>query len=88
MDNAIYYKGDMGKEYPEFLEVNRERYNKHAIQNIVVSDLFLRIKFLNKYKDLEYSLEDGTICHFVLNKYQLNYDLNQEENFGIRQRIG
>ena len=66
-------------EYNEFVEVHRERYNMHAVQNIVVSDLFPRIKFLNKNKDLEYSLEEGTICYFVLKKCQLNYDSNQEE---------
>ena len=55
-------------EYKDFVEVNRERYNKLAIQNIVISDLFPRIKFLDKYKDLKYSLEEGTICNFVLKK--------------------
>ena len=69
----------MGIEYDEFLEVNRESYNKHAVQNIVMSDLFPKIQFLDKWRDLEYSLEEGTICYFVLKKCQLNYDSNQEE---------
>ena len=69
----------MDREYPKALEVNLERYNMHAVQNIVVNDLFSRIKFLDRNKDLQYSLEEGTICHFVLKKCQSNYDLNQEE---------
>ena len=72
-------KRDMGMKYEDFLEVNRERYNRLAVHSIVVSDLFPRIKFLDKYKDLEYSSEEGTICHYVLNTCQLNYDSNQEE---------
>ena len=53
-------------KYDELLQVNLDRYNMQAVQNIVVSDLFPRIKCLDKYKDLEYSLEEGTICHYVL----------------------
>ena len=66
-------------EYEDFLEANRERYNKLVVHSIVVSDLFPRIKFLDKYKDLEYSSVEDTICHFVLKRCQLNYDSNQEE---------
>ena len=40
-----YYKGDMVMEYEDFLEANRERYNRLAVYSIVVSDLFPRIKF-------------------------------------------
>ena len=40
-----YHKGDMGMECEEFVEVNRERHNKLAVQSIVVSFLFPRIKF-------------------------------------------
>ena len=66
-------------EYEDFLEANKERYNRLAVYSIIVSDLFPRIKFLDKYKDLEYSSEEGTIRHFVLKRCQLNYDPNQEE---------
>ena len=83
-----HHRGVMNMKYKEFLEVNRESYNMHAVQSIVVSDLFPRIKFLDKYKDLEYSSEEGTICHYVLKRCQLNYDQNQEEFFGRRLRSG
>ena len=38
-------KGVIGRKYEDFLEANRERYNKLAVHSIVVSDLFPRIKF-------------------------------------------
>ena len=74
-----YYRGVMDTKYDELLVKNLDRYNIQAVQNIVVSDLFPRIKFLDKYKDLKYLLEEDTICYFVLKKCQLNYDSIQEE---------
>ena len=38
-------------------EAYNEMMNKHTIYNIVASDLFPRIKFLDKKKDLELSME-------------------------------
>ena len=56
-----------------------DKYHKLAVHSIIVSDLFPRIKFLDKYKDLEYLSKEGTICHYVLKRCQLNYDSDQEE---------
>ena len=81
-----YHKGYIGMEYDEHIDVNREIYNRLAVHSIVVSDLFPRIKFLDKYKDLKYSSEEGTICHYVLEKCQLNYDSNRRKFFRRRPR--
>ena len=73
------HRGVRGMKYDELLQVNLDRYNMQAVRNIVVSDLFPRIKFFDKDRDLKYSSEEGTICHYVLNRCQLNYDSDQEE---------
>ena len=41
-------------KYDELLQVNLDRYNMQTIRNIVVSDLFPRIKFFDKDRDLKY----------------------------------
>ena len=51
-------------KYDELLQVNLDRYNMQAVWNIVVSDLFPRIKFLDKDRDLKCSSKEGTICHY------------------------
>ena len=42
------HRGVRDMKYDELLQVNLDRYNMQAIRNIVVSDLFPRIKFLIK----------------------------------------
>ena len=39
--------------------------NKLMIQDIVVDHLFPRIKFLDYNNDLEFSMEEGTICQYL-----------------------
>ena len=43
-----------------------------------MSKLFPRIKFLDKNKDLDFSRENGTICHFVFQTCNLNYKQGDE----------
>ena len=52
--------------------------NRHTIYNIVANDLFPRIKFLNKEKDLNFSMEKGSVCHYVFHLGKLTYRKNQE----------
>ena len=53
------------KALKDNIEINIEQLNKYAICNIVMSELFPRIKFLDKNKNLDFSRENGTICHYV-----------------------
>ena len=46
---------------------------------MVLSDLFPRIKFLDKKKDLEYTMKEGSICQYLFCKSKLNYDESQRE---------
>ena len=51
-----------------------------GIQSIVLANnLFPRIKFLDKTKDLEFSMEEGTICHYLFHMCQLKYDVERME---------
>ena len=59
-------------------EAYKEMINKQTIYNIAANDLFPRIKFLDKSKDLEFSMEKGSICHYVFHLGKLTYSQNQE----------
>ena len=59
-------------------EAYTEMINRHTIYNIVANDLFPRIKFLNKEKDLNFSMEKGSVCHYVFHLGKLTYRKNQE----------
>ena len=43
-----------------------------------MSKLFPRIKFLDKNKDLDFSRENGTICHYVFQTCNLKYNQGEE----------
>ena len=60
------------------IDINIEKINQYAIYNIVVSKLFPRIKFLDKNKDLNFSRENGTICHYVFQTCNLKYEQGDE----------
>lgn len=66
------------EELQEEIAVHKERSNKHAIHEIVVANLFPRIKFFNKDTDFEFSMKQGSICHYVFNMCNLKYQQNQE----------
>ena len=62
----------------ENIDINIERINQYAMYNIVVSKLFLRIKFLDKNKDLDFSRGNGTISHYVFQICNLKYEQGEE----------
>ena len=70
-----------GNEY-EFDQQSEEyidKANKVVIHSVVLSDLFPRIKFLDKKNDLKFSMKEGTICQYLFCQFKLNYDENQRE---------
>ena len=70
---------------------NKEAYNdminRHTIYNIVANDLFPRIKFLDKTKDLKFSMEKGSICHYVFNLGKLSYKKIRRLSFGKGPKV-
>ena len=86
-DNNDNEKGTQDNQQPHskvsnLLANNKKTYNdminRHTIYNIVANDLFPRIKFLDKTKDLKFSMEKGSICHYVFHLGKLSYKKNQE----------
>ena len=72
---------DQDNEY-EFDQQSEEyidKANRVIIHNVVLSDLFPRIKFLDKKNDLKFSMKEGTICEYLFCKSKLKYDENQME---------
>ncbi len=45
---------------------------RQVIRMIVRDQLFPRMKFVNKH-ELQYSMEAGTVCHFVMTRLAANY---------------
>ena len=58
---------------------HKERAFRSTVHCIVANNLFPRIKFLDKTRDLEFSMEEGTICHYLFNMCQLKYDVERME---------
>ena len=52
-------------EFDQRSEEYTDKANRIVIHSVVLSDLFSRIKFLDKKKDLEYTMKEGSICHYV-----------------------
>ena len=63
--------------YVDQSEEDTERVNRIAIQSVVRDKLFPRIKFLDRDKDLEFSLCEGTICHYIFK--MCKFDFSNEE---------
>ena len=59
--------------------LQQERAFRYTVHCIVANNLFPRIKFLDKTKDLEFSMEEGTICHYVFHMCNLKYDIERME---------
>ena len=68
--------------YKESTQPIRDASNKIAIHAIVSIHLFPRIKFLDKNRDLKFTKEEkNTVCHFVLNRCNLQYDQDNQLRF-------
>ena len=67
------------KHFDEVITEHNERANKNAVHSIVVSNLFSRVKFLDKNKDLDFDMSQGSICHYVFNMCNLKFEENQKE---------
>ena len=69
------------KQFGEVIAEHNERSNKNAVHSIVVSNMFSRIKFLDKSKDLEFDMSQGSICHYVFNMCNLKFEESQKAIF-------
>ena len=68
--------------------LQQERAFRYTVHCIVANNLFPRIKFLDKTRDLEFSMEEGTICHYVFHMCNLKYDIENGIYLGKGQEVG
>ena len=52
--------------------------NRYAVHAVVASQLFPRVKFLDRKKDLDYSEQEGTICKFVMERCNISLNLDSK----------